>query len=269
MKLHVLSDLHLEFGSFHAPAMAADAVVLAGDIGSGAQGLRWAIETFRVPVIYVLGNHDFYGKDLDIVDGLKRMASGTHVRVLERDAVVVAGIRFLGCTLWTDFGLFGPGQRDATLKLADSMVRDFHVITDHGQRFTAQRSRAEHLASRAWLQRELSDDASGSPTVVVTHHAPYPTSVPSRFRKDPLSAAFVSNLKELMGRPSRWIHGHTHASFDYVVNGTRVVCNAKGYPVQAAPTRHENPGFDPGFTVEVDAHPVHAHARRDTARHDR
>lgn len=251
MRLHVLSDLHLEFGSFRAPETPADAVVLAGDIGSGAQGLRWAIETFCGPVIYVLGNHEFYGNDLDLVGEIKREAAGSNVHVLERDAFVVDGVRFLGCTLWTDFGLFGSDRCDGTMKLASAMIRDFQVITEHGQPFTAERSHVEHLAARSWLGNALNDETSVLPTVVITHHAPYPSSLPSRFRKDPLSAAFVSNIEELMGRAGLWIHGHTHASFDYTVGGTRIVCNAKGYPVQGAPAHNENPRFDPGFTVEV------------------
>ena len=210
MRLHVLSDLHLEFGPFRAPETPADAVVLAGDIGSGAQGLRWAIETFRGPVIYVLGNHAFYGNDLDIVDEIKREATGSNVHVLERDAIVDDGVRFLGCTLWTDFGLFGPDRCDDTMKLASAMIRDFQVITEHGQPFTAKRSRVEHLAARSWLGNALNDETSVLPTVVITHHAPYPSSLPSRFRNDPLSAAFVSNIEELMGR-HRSVDSWSHA----------------------------------------------------------
>jgi hypothetical protein len=39
MKLHILSDLHTEFGDFNPPATDADVIVLAGDIGVGRTGL--------------------------------------------------------------------------------------------------------------------------------------------------------------------------------------------------------------------------------------
>jgi predicted phosphodiesterase len=65
MRFHVLSDLHLEFGPFNPPAVEADAVILAGDIHPGRNGLKWALATFpNRPVIYVLGNHECYGQTL-------------------------------------------------------------------------------------------------------------------------------------------------------------------------------------------------------------
>ena len=65
MRLQILSDLHLETEAFDpTPAPGADLLVLAGDIDT-----RWAgLERFRdwpVPVIYVAGNHEFEGRDVD------------------------------------------------------------------------------------------------------------------------------------------------------------------------------------------------------------
>lgn len=251
MRLHVLSDLHLEFSDFRAVPVDADVVVLAGDIGNGRQGLRWALESFRGPVLYVLGNHEFYGEDLSLVETLRHEAAGSHVHVLEREAIEIGGTRFLGCTLWTDFGLFGPDRRDDMMRLAESAIRDFHVITVRGEPFTADRSRQEHRLSREWLQGELRRSNPRRPTVVVTHHAPHPGSLSKRFERDPVSCAFVSNLEELMGGAALWIHGHTHASFDYEVRGTRVLCNAKGYVPRHAPGRIENPAFDSKLVVTV------------------
>ena len=65
MKIHILSDIHLEFGKWRRTqdvnAIDADVTILAGDIGVGLSGIDWAL-TFRRPVIYVLGNHEFYGQ---------------------------------------------------------------------------------------------------------------------------------------------------------------------------------------------------------------
>ena len=85
MRLHVLSDLHIEFAPFMAPLTGADAVILAGDISTGVKGFKWALTTFtNCPVIYVLGNHEFYGHKLQkVFEQLKEMAKGTNIQILE------------------------------------------------------------------------------------------------------------------------------------------------------------------------------------------
>lgn len=46
MRIRVLSDLHREFGSVDLPNVAADVVVLAGDIERGIKGFAWARQAF-------------------------------------------------------------------------------------------------------------------------------------------------------------------------------------------------------------------------------
>src|SRR6266404_799685 len=109
MRLHILSDLHLEFEPFIPPAVEADAVILAGDVGTGRNGFKWALKTFPDrPVIYVLGNHEFYGQKLQkLIMELREMAAGTNVHFLENDSFTIGDVVFLGATLWTDFALNG------------------------------------------------------------------------------------------------------------------------------------------------------------------
>jgi len=110
MKLHILSDLHTEFTDFSAPDTGADVVILAGDIGVGLAGIEWAARRFpQVPVIYVPGNHEFYGHDIGLTEQLKA-AVPVDIHVLNNDTLELEGIRFLGCTLWTDFNLHGEGE---------------------------------------------------------------------------------------------------------------------------------------------------------------
>jgi hypothetical protein len=73
-------------------------------------------------------------------------------------------------------------------------------------------------------------------------------SVADRFKDDRLSACFASELQHLFGKMDLWIHGHTHDNIEYEVNGTRVVCNPRGYI-----TYHgtENVNFNPSMVVEV------------------
>ena len=247
MKLHILNDLHIEFEDFVPPDADADVVILAGDIGVGMEGLRWAEARFPDrPVIYVPGNHEFYHHDIVLIGELKEQAPA-HIHVLNDDQVVIDGVRFLGSILWTDFGLFGEADKFFAMQQARQQMTDFSIIQNHGQRFTPEDAIRLHTASRDWLAAMLAEPFDGK-TVVVTHHAPSSQSVHPRYARDLLTPAFASNLENLMDgdRAALWIHGHMHESFDYEVYGTRVVCNPRGYAPKAL-----NPEFKPDFVVEI------------------
>lgn len=253
MKITILSDLHLGQGALPLPSTDADLVILAGDIARPAPALAWAARIGK-PTLYVAGNHEFYGSSLAATrQALAAASAGTCVRVLDDDEVVIDGVRFLGSTLWTDFRLFGDGEPRAQAQAAaQGFMRDFsRIFVDEAmqQPLTPQDTGLLFERHAGWLGERLAQRHDG-PTVVVTHHAPSPSSVHPRFAGSPINAAFVSNVEALMGseRVQLWVHGHTHDSFDYRVRGTRVVCNPRGYARDGV---NENPHFDPGFTVEI------------------
>lgn len=251
MKLHVISDLHLEFGALEVPEVEADVLVLAGDIHIGTAGINWAAEVARgLPVIYVAGNHEFYDGHIDHTAlEMRERAAERGVHFLEKGEITIDGVRFLGTTLWTDFKLYAdthePGK---CMREADLSLNDFRLIRkDEGRAFLASESALLHEIATTWLQERLADSALGK-TVVVTHHCPHPRSVPERFVGSPLSPAFSSDLSELMEsyRPVLWVHGHVHDSFDYMVGETRIVCNPRGYF-----RREMNADFNPAMVIEV------------------
>jgi predicted phosphodiesterase len=253
MKINILSDLHLSRGGLPPPAGEADVVILAGDIARPPQALAWAAQIGR-PTLYVAGNHEFYASSLAATArALKEASAGTCVRVLDDEEIVIGGVRFLGSTLWTDFRLLGDGEASANAQsAAQGFMHDFsRIFVDDAMQQALSPRDTQRLFERhaAWLDDRLAQPHDG-PTVVITHHAPSPSSVHPRFAGSPINAAFVSNLEALMGadRVQLWVHGHTHDSFDYRIKGTRVVCNPRGYARDGV---NENPHFDPGFTVEL------------------
>lgn len=253
MKLHILSDLHLGVGAMEPPRNDADLVVLAGDIARPREAIAWALR-FAKPVLYVPGNHEFYGGSLDgRLAELRALCQGTRVQVLDCDEVQIDGVRFLGATLWSDFELFAEPARQAAAKAeAQRLVRDFSRIRRHEagpEVFTPDDSAALFRRHAAWLAQRLAQAHAG-PTVVITHHAPTRQSIHPRFADSLINAAFVSDAAQLMSgeRVALWIHGHTHDSFDYRERGTRVVCNPRGYARDGVP---ENAAFDPDFIVEL------------------
>ncbi len=262
MKLHILSDLHLSLGALEPPRCDdAEVVVLAGDIARPREAVAWATR-FDKPVLYVPGNHEFYGAGLDATAAeLTRLCAGTQVRLLDDAEVVIEGVRFLGSTLWTDFELYADAAtKAAALAQAQQSMRDFSRIRRReGDDAVLTPVDAAALFRRhaAWLAARLAEPHDG-PTVVITHHAPSPRSIHPRFADSLLNPCFVSDAEHLLdgGRVQLWIHGHTHDSFDYRLRGTRVVCNPRGYVMGGA---NENARFDPRFTVDLDVEAA-AHA---------
>lgn len=254
MKLHILSDLHLSVSAFEAPETEADVIILAGDIARPKEAIAWA-QQFSKPVIYVPGNHEFYGSSISAtVYELKRLCAAENIHVLHNDALEMEGVRFLGATLWTDFQLFGETgeQRDFAIDMASLMLRDFSRIYMNDSLeslFTPDEAMLQFQQHASWLNTQLDKPFSGQ-TVVITHHSPSIKSIHPRFVSSPLNTCFVSDAEWLVDgqRADLWVHGHTHDSFDYEVNGTRVVCNPRGYCTDDV---IENPDFDPALVIEV------------------
>jgi Icc-related predicted phosphoesterase len=252
MKVQIFSDLHADVARPRPIAVAAevDAVIVAGDNCEGAESgfvrLR-QIVPMQVPIIMVLGNHEYYRRHLDGELAVARHAAPLYgVHLLENDAVTLGGVRFIGCSLWTDYALFRDPQR--AMQVAAHGLNDHRRIKWSKQpwsRFRPQEALGLHQQSRAFIEKTLAAPFDGA-TVVVTHHAPHPSSIHSRYKSDLLTAAYVSDCTEVIeaGCPTLWVHGHVHESFDYRVGATRVICNPHGYGT-------ENARFDPALVVEI------------------
>ena len=267
IRIAVFSDLHLEVRRRHllrdglseeqadealrrsiseavAPARKADLVVLAGDVHNGDAGIDWAARWFAgQPVVAVAGNHEFYGERIPGLLPRLQAAAGRsgNVTFLEnseaRLRVQGRTVRLLGCTLWTDFWLYGESGASIAMSLAAERILDHsRIVLDDGSRFLPADARLRHAASRAFLEEALSEPFDG-PTVVVTHHAPSPRSIAPQFVGDPLSPSFASDLTDLIERtrPKLWVHGHTHHPVDYRLGRTRVVSRQWGYPKERLP----------------------------------
>lgn len=230
MRLRVLSDLHLEICAIDLPRVEADVVILAGDIANGADGIEWAKRSFSGPVLYVPGNHEPYDREFGAtLDALRSAANGSNVRLLDCGEAVIGGVRFLGCGLWTDYSLAPDSERTAIVEAARKINPDYRAIRFGDRAFSPEDAMELYRAHRDWLQEALDRDHDGT-TVVITHFAPHPGSIAPAYARHPANPGFVVNLESMMGRAPLWIHGHTHSSFDYVVSGTRIVCNPRGYP---------------------------------------
>lgn len=254
MRIRYMSDLHLEFRKnehLTLPSIDEDLVVLAGDISMGLDGILWAQkEISDRPVIYILGNHEFYRGHFDeLIEQARNLARGTNVHFLENDAVTLGGVRFLGCTFWTDFCAFGVENQSRAMH-AVSSINDYWQIkvgADVGtKRFiTPEDTLKRHLKSRMWLETELAASAE-DPCVVITHFGPSMRACSPRFVGDRLNPYFLNGLDHLIRSPvSAWIFGHTHHSGHWDFDGIPLLSNQRGYP-------REGTVFDWDRMIEVE-----------------
>ena len=242
MKIKIYTDLHLEFAQFDPTSTGADVVILAGDIDIRSRGVAWANEAFQCPVIYVCGNHEYYGGHIDHTLRKMKEAAASHVHVLENEVLILDQTRFLVTTAWTDYS--STGDALGSKRAAWEWMNDFAVIrADESYRLLcASGLIAKSSAALAWLTQELEKPFDGK-TVVVSHHAPALDHVGDD-HPDNLIAAYANDWPELLGRADLWIYGHTHVAADFLKNGCRVVSNPRGYPNQKT-------GFDPNLLIEI------------------
>ena len=256
MNIQLLSDLHLEthphFVPEHAPD--ADALILAGDIGSYQEGSmlvtqgdndfglarfspRTDLAAWPVPVFFVPGNHEYDGMDFEEAHArLQESCARLQITWLHRRVIEMKGVRLIGCTLWSDFEALVPAQGPLTqqLKAREKAERaaDFYLrktgTTLDGQPFLSAAVRAQAQADQAWLTQALSEPFAG-PTVVITHFAPSLKSADPRYGLTPGTAGFCNALDHLLPKANVWMHGHLHCAQDYVHEGCRVVANPLGY----------------------------------------
>jgi predicted phosphodiesterase len=256
VKLWILNDLHLELTrGWDLPAVGArpdyDVLVVAGDlITRQERGVAWLLKRVTDhPVVYVGGNHESYGTDIDrTLEKARLAAAGTNVHVIENDAVEIDGVIFLGAVGWTDFNLFGDPER--AMAAAGEVMNDYRKVRTGSYRYRLRPAHtlARHQATRAFLQRELSKPKS-QPRVVVTHHGFHAEAVRRGHEHDLVSAAYASDAA--IEGADLWIYGHTHESRDFRAGATRVVSNAKGYGPWRSGETWENPAFDEHLVIEI------------------
>jgi Icc-related predicted phosphoesterase len=256
MNIQLLSDLHLETHPHFVPEFApgADVLILAGDIGSYQEGSmlvtqgdhdfglarfspRADLAAWPVPVFFVPGNHEYDGMPFEEAHArLQETCERLQITWLHRRVKVMNGVRWIGCTLWSDFEALVPQQGPLTqqLKAREKAERaaDFYLrktgTTLDGKPFLSDAVRAQAQADQAWLTQALSEPFEGV-TVVVTHFAPSLKSADPRYGLTPGTAGFCNALDQLLPKANLWLHGHLHCAHDYVHEGCRVVANPLGY----------------------------------------
>lgn len=262
MKLALYSDLHLEFHDLKLRPGKVDAVVVAGDLlpirrGNAIEWLDQAIPR-RTPVIFVPGNHDYYGGVMDQAhDAWKQAAAATHghVSVLLNDRLDLDGVTFLGTPLFSDLSLPSPLAPVVLKEWVRTGIADFQVMDETvSQPWTVDAMVRANQRARAFLDQELPEaHASGPAPIVVTHWAPSLNSCSPKYLGDALNPYFIVPVEDLVQRAQAWLHGHVHSRHRYRLGDRSdrgaVYCNPRGYIYRDG--RQEIPGRYGPMIVEV------------------
>lgn len=250
MHLRIISDTHNEFRNVPLilPKMDNEKeqiLVIAGDfitlkkISDYKDVLISYSNRFK-NVLYVLGNHEYYGFKLDLFrvhnlfESLK-LPDNFHLLTRLSPKLIIDNIQFVGSTLWTDF------DRKSFIEYAVGQgMNDFKKIiyvenkygSTHYSKFKTRNWFAEFVKDFEFIKTSVSE-STALKTVVITHHAPSLKSVDTRYQQDKdMNHAYCSNLEDYLSSEHNikiWIHGHIHQPKDYMVGNVRVLSYPYGY----------------------------------------
>lgn len=208
-----------------------DLLLVAGDLAEGTRAFDWLREQAEFsPVVFLAGNHEYYGYDIDEMDKIYTEFSDSHpnIHFLQCGVYEQEGVRIAGCTLWTDFTDVDGYHR----RHVERSMTDFSGAIRMGdKRFTTDMSAMINMKHRNWLLQQTDID------IVVTHHAPSDQSITDYWKENGalLNPGFAGNSEDIMDAlsPTYWIHGHMHSFLRYwhegKVDGIQVLCNPRGY----------------------------------------
>jgi len=238
-RVRVISDLHIEqtddqltdWNSLMLDWEVTEFLCLCGDIGHPNdpkyfQFLKACTKLAKYVVI-IAGNHEYYHRTIGDTDGaIRRICLDLGIIFLQREEVTLDGVRFLGCTLWSEV------PPDAWSLHRDT--GDFKQIKG----LSIERRQELHRLDREFLETHLTK--SKIPTVVCTHHLPSFKLVSPEYSRDSRNVFYATELASLIGRSNYWFCGHTHHYQNKVLYGAKCLVNPLGYL-----------GQDSGFTDEI------------------
>ena len=230
------SDIHLEMkNDYPKIERKAEYLILAGDIGNVSnenfiQFISYCSSTWN-KVFYVFGNHEFYSK-ITINNILVRYRdffdSFENVHLLNNSYFELNNVILYGFIGWTK-PIF-----DSTNK-ARNRLSDYNMIRTINGLITIDdiASMSENSINKF---REFLSISSEKDIIVITHFPPIRNGTSDeKYKGDMLQPYFSWNnllQDENIASNDRikiWCSGHTHHSYDFVVDSIRYVSNQIGY----------------------------------------
>lgn len=264
MRIHYVSDIHVEFGALDKPLPEGDVLLLAGDTtviaylathrqDAAARSVKKATKRLNDEIARkfqrayaVIGNHEPYGSNIgEASQALAAALPAVHVMDCEHIGLSDNVILF-AAPLWTDMD---RGNPLSSLAIRNGMS-DFRLIKSGvAEPFTPEMAAAKFHKAVAYLGK-LAEENRSKTIVVMTHHAPSRQGLSSHV-PNALDGAYYSDLDYFIeSHPNiqHWVHGHTHIRKTYEIAQCKVMSNARGY------YHHEYMAhtFNPDVSFEVE-----------------
>jgi predicted phosphohydrolase len=260
MKIHILSDLHVEFyddpkvlcekiNALYPNVAEDDILIIAGDLGVAGTSkklndeYKFMLKYFGKKwnsVFYVAGNHEYYDRKKtetiqDISDVIEAYCVECGIIFLDNDIFETSGYIFVGTTLWTNVD--ETAYENMNDKLQAILSRD-EVVSIH-------KSNVKWLDTTLGKIKKLKEkdderkyqELQDKPVIVITHHLPIKEIVHKKFLGEEYSltnSGYFSNLNTLVEKHSdiicHWYHGHMHEAYKKKVYDIMFCANPMGYP---------------------------------------
>ncbi len=228
MQFELVSDLHLESQREMKvfPTRGSKVLVVAGDLNVGAANVYRDLVLYSnmyEHIVYVAGNHEYYGTTLSDFNNQLRMLLVKHpnIHFLDNHYVDIDGVRFIGSTLWTNFR-YNP----LAMMAAKVMISDFRVI----RAFSPEVSVKLFYQAKEFLK--FAYESTQGPKVFVTHFLPATQCIHAKFAGENLINNYFSNdLGEWIEvlENTTWVYGHSHDPLITLIGDTKLHCNPLGY----------------------------------------
>ena len=244
-KLTILSDLHIDINKDYDFSALKDQefVIIAGDIAGNPPQVKHFIENNISHGLFIEGNHLGYSKSgqyqIDFRQGAERWLRNefkdSPVKYLENDIYEHEDVIFIGCTLWTDFELYGQNYKEDAINVAWTRMNDYnYIMCEHDEdlvKLFPRKTINWHIKSVNFIQKICKENPDKK-IVIISHHAPSKKSIATQYRSSEVNPAYASDLEWLIEKYPNiklWIHGHNHSNSNYNIGQCKVICNPFGY----------------------------------------
>uniref|UniRef100_A0A6C0AE87 Calcineurin-like phosphoesterase domain-containing protein n=1 Tax=viral metagenome TaxID=1070528 RepID=A0A6C0AE87_9ZZZZ len=243
MSFQVYSDLHLEHYRGKIPEIEpkADYLILAGDIATPStmkileKFLKYCSTKWQ-KVFYICGNHEFYGGEdiIKLKEDYRTLCSNfSNVHFLDNEYIIVDGIAIYGFIGWTPLDKFIIRDGYDVLCDFDNIKIEKKYMTP---KMMVDMSKSDLELFKTFIDKVNNEEIICDSVLIISHFPPIRdgTSAPE-YTGNELQAYFSwENMMKICGisckKIKTHVSGHTHWSYDFMIEGIRYISNQMGYP---------------------------------------